>query len=322
MQMVGQTSAPSPEEVHEAFNAVFPPGRIRSDVGLGPMTTFRTGGSADWFLETSEADDVAKAMVASQQLRLPVTLLGGGSNVLVGGRGVRGLVIRLRYGEIRESHAGRVRVDAGVSLNGLVRWMVSRGWAGLERWAGTPGTVGGAIHGNAHFQGHLIGDQITRVGLIEASGAPVEVESHAMRFGYDTSRLQHSGEAALWAEFDVSPGVPASLREAARESLAYRKRTQPLASRSAGCIFQNPSLTTDDVPDDIPPSAGALIDRAGLKGTSVGAARVSTVHGNFIVSDGSATPREIHDLIELCRTTVQSHFGVRLRDEIRYLGEF
>ena len=166
MHMVGQASVPPSEEVQEAFNAVFPQGRVRSDVSLGPMTTFRTGGPADWFLETSEADDVTKAMVTSQQLRLPVTLLGGGSNVLVGGRGVRGLVIRLRYGKIRETQAGRVRVDAGVSLNGLVRWMVSRGWAGLERWAGTPGTVGGAIHGNAHFRGHLIGDQITRVGLI------------------------------------------------------------------------------------------------------------------------------------------------------------
>ena len=322
MHMVGQARVPPPEEIREAFSAVFPQGRVRSGVGLGPMTTFRTGGQADWFLETSEAADVAKAMVASRQLRLPVTFLGGGSNVLVGGRGVRGLVIRLRYGEIRETHAGRVRVDAGVSLNGLVRWMVSRGWAGLERWAGTPGTVGGAIHGNAHFRGHLIGNQITRVGLIEATGAAFEVESHDMRFGYDTSRLRHSGEAALWAEFDVRPGAPAALREAARSSLAYRKKTQPLASRSAGCIFQNPNRTTDDVPDDIPPSAGALIDRAGLKGTSVGEARVSTVHGNFIVSDGSATPGEIRDLIELCRTTVQNHFGVRLRDEIRYLGEF
>jgi UDP-N-acetylmuramate dehydrogenase len=286
------------------------------------MTTFRTGGPADWFLETSEAADVARAMVASQQLGLPVTFLGGGSNVLVGGRGVRGLVIRLRHGGIRETHGGCVRVDAGVSLNGLVRWMVSRGWSGLERWAGTPGTVGGAIHGNAHFQGHLIGNQISRVGLIDASGAAFEVESHDMQFGYDTSRLQHGGEAALWADFDVSPGVPAALREAARESLAYRKSTQPLASRSAGCIFQNPNRTSYDVPDDIPASAGALIDRAGLKGTSMGKARVSTVHGNFIVSDGSATPREICDLIELCRTTVQDEFGVRLRDEIRYLGEF
>lgn len=322
MHMVGQAGVPLSDEIRGAFDAVFSPGRVRSGVGLGPMTTFRTGGPADWFLETSEAADVAKAMVASQQLGLPVTFLGGGSNVLVGGRGVRGLVIRLRHGEICETHGGCVRVDAGVSLNGLVRWMVSRGWSGLERWAGTPGTVGGAIHGNAHFQGHLIGNQITRVGLIDASGAAFEVESQDMQFGYDTSRLQHGGEAALWADFDVSPGVPAALREAARESLAYRKSTQPLASRSAGCIFQNPNRTSDDVPDDIPASAGALIDRAGLKGTSMGKARVSTVHGNFIVSDGSATPREICDLIELCRTTVQDEFGVRLRDEIRYLGEF
>ena len=322
MPMVGQVNAPPPEEVDEAFNAVFPPGRIRPDVVLGPLTTFKTGGPADWFLDTSDSADVATAMATSRQLGLPVTLLGGGSNVLVGGRGVRGLVIRIRYGKIRETREGGVRADAGVSLNGLVRWMVSRGWAGLERWAGTPGTVGGAIHGNAHFQGHLIGNQITRLGLVEATGAAIEVESRDMRFGYDASRLQGSGEAALWAEFDASEGIPATLRATARESLAHRKRTQPLSSRSAGCIFQNPNPSVDDLPKDIPPSAGALIDRSGLKGATAGEARVSSVHGNFIVSDGSATPREIRDLIELCRSTVQAHFGVRLRDEIRYLGEF
>ena len=322
MHMAGQVSASTSEQVRETFNAVLSGGRIQSQVALGPMTTFKTGGPADWFLETSEADEVVAAITASRRLGLPVTFLGGGSNVLVGARGVRGLVIRLRYGRIRETHEGRVRADAGVSLNGLVRWMASRGLAGLERWAGTPGTVGGAIHGNAHFQGRLIGDQITRVGLVEATGAAVEVESQAMQFGYDTSRLQHSDEAVLWAEFDVSPGVSATLRAAARVSLAHRKRTQPLASRSAGCIFQNPSPTADNIPDDIPASAGVLIDRAGLKDTAVGQARVSSIHGNFIVSDGSATPGEIRELIELCRTTVHGQFGVRLRDEIRYLGEF
>jgi UDP-N-acetylmuramate dehydrogenase len=112
------------------------------------------------------------------------------------------------------------------------------------------------------------------------------------------------------------------LRATARQSLAYRKRTQPLESASAGCIFQNPEPGRDEVPDGIPWSAGALVDRAGLKGVTVGGARVSPTHGNFIVNEGPATARDIRTLIERCRATVRERFNVELRDEIVYLGQF
>jgi UDP-N-acetylmuramate dehydrogenase len=106
----------------------------------------------------------------------------------------------------------------------------------------------------------------------------------------------------------------------ARQSLAFRKRTQPLESASAGCVFQNPQSARDRVPDAIPPSAGALIDRAGLKGARTGGASVSTTHGNFIVNHGGASAAEIRDLIERCRREVRERFGVELRDEVVYLG--
>jgi UDP-N-acetylmuramate dehydrogenase len=143
-----------------------------------------------------------------------------------------------------------------------------------------------------------------------------------MAFGYDRSRLQSTGEIVLTAIFRVSSGEPAALRAVARQSLAYRKRTQPLDTPSAGCIFQNPEPNRDAVPDGIPYSAGALVDRAGLKGASRGGARVSPTHGNFIVNEGSATARDIRELIEECRTAVRDRFGVELRDEIVYLGVF
>jgi UDP-N-acetylmuramate dehydrogenase len=141
-----------------------------------------------------------------------------------------------------------------------------------------------------------------------------------MDFGYDRSRLQRTREIVLSADFRVGRGEPAALRAVARESLAYRKRTQPLESASAGCIFQNPDPTIDRVPDGIPPSAGALVDRAGLKGASEGAARVSPTHGNFIVNDGTASAGDIRRLIERCRNDVRTRFGVDLRDVIVYLG--
>jgi UDP-N-acetylmuramate dehydrogenase len=286
------------------------------------MTTFKVGGSADWFLESVHPHDVVRAVATAQRSGLPVTVLGGGSNVLVGGGGVRGLVVRMRHGEVSLVSPGVVRADAGVSLNGLVRWTIHRGLAGLEQWAGTPGTVGGALFGNAHFRGDLIGDRVLTVGLVESDGAIRRVDVTEMEFGYDSSRLQRTREALLWAEFFVSETDPKILRAAARESLAYRKKTQPLAARSAGCIFRNPDPAIDAIPEGVPASAGALIERAGLKKRSVGGARVSALHGNFVVSDGTASPSEIRKLVEDCRAAVYAEFGVMLRDEIVYWGEF
>ena len=120
-----------------------------------------------------------------------------------------------------------------------------------------------------------------------------------MAFGYDRSRLQATGEVLLSAVFRVSEGEPAALRAIARESLAFRKRTQPLETPSAGCVFQNPEPGRDIVPDGIPWSAGALVDRAGLKGAAIGGARVSPTHGNFIVNEGAATAADIRRLIDL-----------------------
>ncbi len=214
-----------------------------------------------------------------------------------------------------------VRADAGVTINGLVRWTVNRGLAGVEAWAGTPGTVGGAIFGNAHFRGRLVSELIASVRLVTPGGTIQDVPHGEMEFGYDYSRLHRTGEIVLSGDFHVSPGDPDSLRAVARESLAFRKRTQPLESPSAGCIFQNPDPSRDRVPAGIPPSAGALVDRAGLKGAREGAARVSTTHANFIVNEGGATARDIRTLIDRCKAEVHARFGVSLREEIVFIGE-
>jgi UDP-N-acetylmuramate dehydrogenase len=225
---------------------------------------------------------------------------------------------------VTREHDDSIRAAAGLTINGLVRWTIGQGLAGLEAWAGTPGTVGGAIYGNAHFKGKLIGDLVRAVRVIarDGLGGIREVPAAEMAFGYDVSRLQTSGEVLLSAVFEAGPGEPETLRATARASLAFRKRTQPLDVPSAGCIFQNPDPAREAVPADIPPSAGALIDRAGLKGSSAGDARVSPAHGNFIVHGGAATAAEIRTLIDRCKDGVSTRFGVRLREEIVYLGEF
>jgi len=156
--------------------------------------------------------------------------------------------------------------------------------------------------------------------VADVNGAERDLSRDEMEFGYDRSRLQKTGEVLLSAVFRVSTGDPAALRDVARQSLAYRKKTQPLDTPSAGCIFQNPDRA--QVPMDIPASAGALVDRAGLKGRARGDARVSPTHGNFIVNEGHATAADIRGLIDLCRSQVNERFGVTLDEEIVYVGDF
>jgi UDP-N-acetylmuramate dehydrogenase len=305
----------------DALRAAFG-GHVQRDVPLAPLTTFRVGGPAQWLVETRTSDELLAAIRVAGTHAVKVTLLGGGSNVLVADAGIRGLVIRPRGGDIRSVGADAVRADAAVTINGLVRWTINHGLAGLEAWAGTPGTVGGAVFGNAHFGGRLIGEIITSVRLASRDGDVIEVPASSMAFAYDRSRLQTTGEILLSADFRVTAGSAAALRAMARESLAFRKRTQPLDSRSAGCVFQNPQPGEDRVPEGMPWSAGALVDRAGLKGASIGGAQVSAAHGNFVINRGSATAADIRRLIDQCRHVVHERFGVSLREEIVYLGEW
>jgi UDP-N-acetylmuramate dehydrogenase len=305
-----------------ALAQAFGAGRVRAGAPLAPLTTFRIGGPADWLLDVRGSAETERALAIARAAGVGVTILGGGSNVLVADRGIRGLVLRVHGGEVVAPAPGCVRADAGVTVNGLVRWTIARGLGGLEAWAGTPGTVGGAIYGNAHFQGRLIGECVSRVRVAPRQGAPADLGPEAMEFGYDESRLQRTGEVLLWAEFRTTPGEPAALREIARASLGFRKRTQPLAMPSAGCVFRNPEPGRDVLPDGVPASAGALVDRAGLKGARAGGAMVSPTHANFIVNAGGATAADVRALVERCRAAVRTRFGVELRDEIVYLGDW
>jgi UDP-N-acetylmuramate dehydrogenase len=308
------------DELDRQLRACFGDSRVTREAPLGPLTTFKVGGTADWRVDVRTEAEIRTACAIARDWNVPVVPLGGGSNVLIADHGVRGIVLRIHGGEVVHVDDDHIRADAGVTINGLVRWTINHGVAGLEAWAGTPGTVGGAIYGNAHFKGRLIGELVAQVKLIDRAGRTLDVPAADVEFAYDYSRLHRTGEIIVSVDFRVSRGEPAELRAIARDSLAFRKRTQPLESASAGCIFQNPSA--DHVPSGIPPSAGALVDRAGLKGAREGRAHVSSTHANFIVNEGGATAAEIRSLIARCREQVHAKFGVALREEIVYLGDF
>ena len=304
------------------LTAAVPANQIQTSAPLAPLTTFGVGGPADWLVDVRSVEQLMAVLHAARDAGVPVTPLGGGSNVLVSDRGVRGVVVRLLLKDIAESAPGQVRAGSGTTINGLVRWTIAHALAGIESWAGTPGTVGGAIYGNAHFQGRDIGELVDSVQLITLDGQIVTVARVEMEFAYDTSRLSRTHEVVVWAEFHVKPGDVETLRARARASLAYRKQTQPLALPSAGCIFQNPDPTRDPLPAGIPASAGALIDRAGFKGHRIGGAAISPTHANFIVNDAAARAEDIRALIVRAEQAVRERFGIELRREIVLLGDW
>jgi UDP-N-acetylmuramate dehydrogenase len=152
------------------LESLFGKSRVGRNVPLKGLTTFRVGGPADWLVDACSTGEIVAALALARQAGVPVTVLGGGSNVLIADTGVRGLVIRPRRGDIDRLDETRVRADAAVTINGLVRWTIVHRAAGLEAWAGTPGTVGGAIWGNAHFGGRLIGELVSETRLAAPDG--------------------------------------------------------------------------------------------------------------------------------------------------------
>jgi UDP-N-acetylmuramate dehydrogenase len=312
----------TPAEIGARLRACGPGLTWLENEPLARHTTIQVGGPADWLVDVRSPEALECVLKAAEEASAPVTLLGGGSNVVVSDDGLRGVVLRVRLTGLSRPAPDVVRAEAGVTMNGLVRWLVGQGLAGLEAWAGTPGTVGGAIFGNAHYAGRNIGDHVREVRVVTRDGRSGVISRADMAFGYDVSRLQTSGEILMSADFEVRPGDPTDLRAVARASLAHRKRTQPLALPSAGCMFQNPDPGRDTLPPGMPASAGALVDRAVLKGFRVGGAAISNVHANFVVNDGHATARDIHRLTEAVRRAVRDQFGVDLRNEVVFLGHF
>ncbi|MCD6291680.1 MAG: UDP-N-acetylmuramate dehydrogenase [Anaerolineae bacterium] len=285
---------------------------IGQDVPLSAYTTFRIGGPADLLLVARTVDELVQAVRIAQQHGLPWWVLGGGSNVLISDAGVRGLTIvnRCARFEITER---RVWAASGMPLARLAREMIQRGMAGLEWAVSVPGTVGGAVVGNAGAHGSCIADRLRSVELLDLSGDRVIYPATDLGLDYRDSRLK-SGMLpgiVLRAEFELTPGQAKSLSARAEAYLAHRRRTQPTEA-SAGSIFRNP-------PGDY---AGRLIEAAGLKGVREGDAQVSPQHANFIINRGHATAADVARLIRRVQQDVEERFGVRLELEILFVGEW
>ena len=304
-------------------------------VSLAAYSNFRIGGVARHFCVAKNFDALAEGVVEARSRRLPIFILGGGTNLLISDRGVRAVVIKPEFGVLKADGCFVV-VGAGVAMDALLEFSIRKGLSGLEWAGGLPGTVGGAIRGNAGaFRGEIkdVVRSVVSLPLSARARKTVRRRAEQCRFGYRTSVFKEkSGEEVIVeAVLTMRKGDPKAIRAAIEEKIGYRRAHQPLEYPNIGSIFKNVDvrlvskrvqgefaqvIKTDPFP--VVPAA-ALIDRVGLKGVSCGGAMISPKHPNFIVNVLAANAGEVKTLIQLMKFKVKKAFGIALEEEIIYV---
>jgi len=279
---------------------------VRQGEALAQHTWFRLGGAAEYFAEPRSIDELQALVRRCAEEGIHIRVLGGGSNVLVRDEGVPGMVVNLSetaFGAIT-AKGRKITAGGGAKVGHLISVAVREGLAGLEPLVGIPGSVGGALHGNAGSRGGDIGQWTCRATVMTRAGDILERDRDDLTFAYRESSLDEL--VILHGEFELEQEDPEELTKRMQKYWIVKKASQPLGHQSAGCIFKNPRGM----------SAGMLIDQAGLKGSRVGGAEVSDLHANFIVADESATSQDVLRLIDLVRSRVAERLGVELETEI------
>jgi len=288
--------------------------KVKENISLAPYTSARIGGPADTLITASSSDELAEIVSTLWEEGLSFFILGGGSNILVSDKGVRGVTVLNQAKAVRFENGSQPKVwaEAGVIFSNLANRCASKGLSGLE-WAATvPGTVGGALYGNAGaFGGDVFGNLIQAEILTEAGRAQWPVAK--LEYGYRTSIFKRGAIKAmvLSAELSLINSTKEEVTVKIGQFSERRKSTQPPGA-SMGSMFKNP---TGDY-------AGRLIETAGLKGTRIGNAEISPVHGNFFINHGQTKASDIRALIELAQKTVADKFGVNLELEVELVGEW
>jgi UDP-N-acetylmuramate dehydrogenase len=285
-------------------------GQVVAEAPLAAYTSFRIGGPAMLLAIPADREDLKAVLAFARTEGLPLHVLGGGSNTLVRDGGFRGIAVHLNAFQVLERRDNDVTAGAGVRISRLLAFGCRQGLAGLEILSGVPGTVGGAVWGNAGAWGGATADLLTTVDLVTASGEERRLPRPDIPFRYRASGLP-GGAVVVQATFALTPGDPTAIRRRISGYLVRRNAGQPVEFRSAGSIFKNP-------PGEY---AGRLVERAGLKGTRIGNAMISAKHGNYIVNLGGARAADVLALAALAQERVRAIAGVELELEIKVVGQ-
>ncbi len=286
-------------------------GEVRFKEPLSFHTSLRIGGPADIFVVPQDVEDIRLALGFAEREQLPVEIVGGGNNLLVRDRGIRGVVLKLEGCLGRADFRGEEAVaGAGVGLSALIREAAALNLGGIECLVGIPATIGGAVAMNAGTPDGWIGDFISAVYFLHPDGTLGEFKPNNGSFGHRAFSAP-PGAVLVGARLQLHRRPQAEIQKDMRQRLKHKKSTQPLALASAGCVWKNPQSEV----------AARLIEKVGLKGKRHNGAEISAKHANFIVNRGGATAADILGLMEITRERVQNHFGLTLEPEIRIMGE-
>ena len=287
---------------------------VSEDEPLASRTSFGIGGPADFFVELGRVDAIEKAIEGCRERGIPYTLLGAGTNLLIGDHGIEGLVIRVVN---RDHHVEgtRVRAGAGLKMMRLARIVADAGLRGFEFAIGVPGTVGGAVYQNAGCWGKELREVLVEAEVFQPGKGARPMTATDLKLGYRTSALREGslkGALVVSATVQLERGDGEEARRVMARLTRERNETQPIKTKNCGSVFKNP-------PGD---SAGRLVQAAGLKGLREGAAVISPLHGNFIVNEGGATAAQVKRLIERTQLEVRNRFNVELETEVEMVGRW
>jgi len=314
------------------------PNRIKRNEPLASYTTWKIGGPADLFFNAQTTEELVRSIEEARRISLPVFVFGGGSNILIGDKGIRGLVVKNSTSKIVtrgvkgekiggiSSELVYIEADSGVPFNRLVRYTIDEGLRGIEMHLGLPGTVGGAVYMNAkwtHPEGY-VGDVVYQAEILTPATELKIVPQSYFQFSYDKSSIQKTKDIVTKVIFSLKKDEKKRLWDVANASIQYRKETQPQGVSTAGCVFKNISneiSIAKNLPD-FTTSAGFLLDHCGMKDAQIGDAQVSSVHANFILNRGHARASDVIQLIDRAKEQVKRQFGIQLEEEIEHVGEF
>lgn len=300
--------------LHEELCGILGSENVLKEEPMKNHTTFRVGGPADWLLTPTEEEQIRDVVNLLRAEKVPYYVMGNGSNLLVGDKGYRGVIIQLgkNLSQIRMTEEGVLYAQAGALLSKIAAEAFAQSLTGFEFASGIPGTLGGAVMMNAGAYGgemkHVLKDALALTADGELRVLPVE----QMALGYRTSIFAQNGDIVLSAQIRLQPGNPEEIRAYMDELKEKRMTKQPLEYPSAGSTFKRPEGYF----------AGKLIEDTGLRGFQVGGAQVSEKHCGFVINKGQATAADILSLIEQVSDRVEAKFGVRLEPEVKRIGEF
>lgn len=301
------------EKIYQLLEAAAGTDHIYREEPMKNHTTFRIGGNAEVFAAPDSADGIERVLQICREENIPYTVIGNGSNLLVGDRGVCGVVLQIyrNYASIRIEGTD-LYVQAGALLGQTAAAAAREGLTGLEFASGIPGTIGGAAAMNAGAYGGEMKDVLVWVKAIDRDGHVRQYAAEELELGYRTSRIQKEALVVLEVKLSLQQGDPVKIRERMEELKEQRVAKQPLEYPSAGSTFKRPEGYF----------AGKLIMDAGLRGFSVGDAQVSEKHCGFVINRGNATAADVMALVSQVQTIVEEKFGVRLELEVRRIGTF